>query len=162
MADQNPAPTKVPNSVAGMTNSPANERPESLIPNVRITERRDVHSMLQLDDSTVDENRHYRFVRRDSMAMTKAKLKGYSLELTREGGPRLLGEVNEDAADGTISVGDVVLMSCPKELFQQGRDEIDRQNEAMLSQPADEAVQKIKEAGNRKGGQAFSVITNKE
>lgn len=151
----------VADAAAGKSDPTAPAPARRLLNTVRVRERRDVHSMLELDPTTVDPTRHYRFVRRDSLAMTKAQLKGYDVEKTGEGGPKLLGQ-HDDAADGTINIADVVLMSCPKELYEQGRAQLARRNEEMLEVADTEARDKINEKGKIGGRQAIRVISDKE
>lgn len=80
--------------------------------------------MQALDPASLDPERHYRWVRTTSddqptgLSVTRHKLRGYDLELYRDGGPRTLAEAPA-GEDGTVRMGDLVLMSCPKALRQE-------------------------------------------
>lgn len=86
--------------------------------------RQDLLSLQQLDERTKDPNRHYRWVRTTqkdddgSFAVTQKKQLGYEIEHQREGGVRTLATPDK-TGDGSIRMGDLVLMSCPKALRQE-------------------------------------------
>jgi hypothetical protein len=75
-------------------------------------QRVDLLDMQQLDESTKDPNRHYRWTRGDRVNLRK--MQGYEVETNREGGPKTIAPA-DDVADGTIRMGDLVLMSCPRD-----------------------------------------------
>lgn len=118
-----------PNTSAGnippMGGPPAasNPKPAAVQPGFVAVSRRDLLSVQALDENTKDPNRHYRWVRTTkkdddgSFSVTEKKRLGYEIEITREGGVRTLVEP-DSTADGSIRMGDLVLMSCPKALRQ--------------------------------------------
>src|SRR4051812_16762042 len=61
--------------------------------------------ILGLVPGSMKKDRHYRWVRNDSQAITKAKLYGYEVELSK-GGVRTIVE-QDRAGDGAIRRGDL-------------------------------------------------------
>lgn len=96
--------------------------PVSLPPRAGVS-RQDLLSVQQLDERTMDPNRHYRWVRTtvkdddNSFAVTQKQRLGYEIEIAREGGVRTIAQPDK-TGDGSIRMGDLVLMSCPKALRQ--------------------------------------------
>lgn len=86
--------------------------------------RQDLLSVQQLDERTMDPNRHYRWVRTTqkdddgSFAVTQKQRLGYEIEKLRDGGVRTIAQPDK-TGDGSIRMGDLVLMSCPKALRQE-------------------------------------------
>lgn len=91
-----------------------------------VVSRQDLRSIQQLDPRTLDPNRHYRWVRtvaRDddgSISVRQKEMIGYEIERDREGGPKTMAK-SDKTGDGSIRMGDLVLMSCPK-VLRQGRE----------------------------------------
>lgn len=89
-----------------------------------VVKREDLLSLQQLDQNTLDPNRHYRWVRTTakdddgSISVRQKQLMGYEIERDREGGPKTLVKP-DSTGDGSIRMGDLVLMSCPKALRQE-------------------------------------------
>lgn len=89
------------------------------IPDVTVKDREHHDSsFLEVIEDSKDPNRHYRWVRLDgtNAAVTKARMKGYT--------EVLLGDVETIATpaskgEGFIIIGDLILMSCPKEEFER-------------------------------------------
>ena len=118
-----------PNTSAGnIPPTAAQATPASRDPNVAPiaragVSRQDLLSVQQLDPRTVDPNRHYRWVRTtmkdddQSFAVTQKQRLGYEVEKIREGGVRTIAQPDK-TGDGSIRMGDLVLMSCPKALRQ--------------------------------------------
>lgn len=96
--------------------------------------RRDNPSIHDLDESTMDPTRHYRWVYRggDGLKVARAKLRGYRTEKLTKGGVRPIAEV-DSAGDGAIVIGDTVLMSCPKTRHETSRQKLHQHNEARLA-----------------------------
>jgi hypothetical protein len=71
----------------------------------------------------LDENRHYRWVRKSSTNITRKKLMGYT-EVSRDSG---VEHVMDDTSrlkkpediSTVIEMGDMILMSCPRERFEE-------------------------------------------
>jgi len=74
-------------------------------------------TVLGLDPDSVDPEKEYRWVNRSSVKMARAKMKGYSLVKTDSGVTPLI-EV-DNAGDGTIVAGDLILMATDKEQFRE-------------------------------------------
>ena len=102
-----------------MTGPAKQEAPKAPEP-VTVQQPRDISSALELDPRTTDPNMHYRWVRNDPLRITKARLKGYDIVKASKDGPSPVVSVG-DAADGTIRVGDVILMACSKAQHELGR-----------------------------------------
>lgn len=105
------------------------------LPEVVSSEMRDVNSLLELDESTLDPTRHYRWVRRAPLAVGKAKMKGYEV-VHAESGVRTLAGFLDDAGDGTMVIGDVLLMSCPVDQWRARKRAQQKFANARLSAPA--------------------------
>lgn len=101
-------------------------------------------SFMDLDPSSTDPNREYRWVRRPSVYRKKAK--GYVVE-TEEGGVRTLVELEEKTPDGAIIVGDCILMSKPKVAYQEGRARLHKRNEEMLASTTAQTKEMAREKG---------------
>jgi len=142
---------------ASDTNRPAGGSPASVplpsgvaagtrVPVVSVTPNVEKARMLDVEPGSEDPSRHYRWVRKDDAAQTAARMKGY--EIVRPGdslAPNPVGLTQE--TDGTISVGDVQLMSCPKEVYNARRATVQAINDSRL-QEAEEQLQALaKERG---------------
>lgn len=86
--------------------------------------RADLLQVQNLREETKDPNRHYRWVRttaRDddgSISVQQKMQMGYEIEYAKEGGVQTVAKP-DSTADGSIRMGDLVLMSCPKVLRQE-------------------------------------------
>lgn len=135
------------------------QQPHSNIPPVKVKNRkmRDPE-MLSLLPETLDPNRHYRWVRcrtdEHLMSITKHKLAGYQLETMREGGPQTTVEPDVHP-DKRIAIGDLVLMSCPLEMYQERTRESDRRREELLAKTSAQTEETAREKG-------VSIITTFE
>lgn len=106
--------------------------------------------MLDLDQGSLDPNRHYRWVRsrgdESHMAVTKHKLRGYQVETLKEGGPKPVVEL-ESRPDKVIAIGDLILMSCPKEVHEKRQTARKARTEALLASTSAQTEQMAKEKG---------------
>jgi hypothetical protein len=77
--------------------------------------KRDNPAFLELRDETLDPSRHYRWVRMDSnnKSVVKHKMLGYRLEDETRGVATVA--TPDPRGDSSIAIGDLILMSCPKE-----------------------------------------------
>lgn len=98
---------------------------KEVAPVARVSVKRtDLLQVQQLREETKDPNRHYRWVRtttRDddgSISVQQKRQLGYEIEMHREGGVQTVAKA-DSTADGSIRMGDLVLMSCPKVLRQE-------------------------------------------
>ena len=86
-------------------------------PDIRVADRR----ILDPDILTIenkDPKRHYRWVRNNPTNITRLKLRGYRLESQTKGGVKTVVE-SDSHGDGAIARGDLILMSCPRELAEE-------------------------------------------
>lgn len=129
-------------------------RPRGVLPHtapavlVQARSRKDPQ-LLDLDPSTLNPNRHYRWVRSRGdeahMAVTKHKLRGYSVEKA-EGGVKTLAE-QEKRPDDVIAIGDLILMSCPKDVHEKRQAEKKARREALIASTSAETEAMAKEKG---------------
>lgn len=122
-----------------MTAPKPEKRETSELPLINVTERHEMELALSLDPDTMDPNRHYRWVQDSGVRIAKHRAKGYTIERKSESGVVPLVEV-DDAADGTIRVGDTVLMSCPKDKYDARK----RSQEELSLQRAQKATKAAK------------------
>lgn len=105
--------------------------------------------LLDLDPSTLKPDRHYRWVRsrgdESHMSVTKHKLRGYQVEKT-EGGVKTLAE-QEERPDKVIAIGDLILMSCPKDVHERRQEEKRARREALISSTTAETEQMARDKG---------------
>lgn len=96
-------------------------KPQPEVPTRVGVRRQDLLSIQQLDPKTQDPNRHYRWVRTTakdddgSFAVEQKKRLGYEIEFDKEGGVKTMVKPDK-TGDGSIRMGDLVLMSCPQAL----------------------------------------------
>jgi hypothetical protein len=126
--------------------------PKPAAPNVQTQDRKweSNADLLALVESTKEPGRHYRWVRSRGdeyhSAVAKAKLRGYRVELRKEGGVQTVVEP-DSRGDNVIAIGDVILMSCPIAVQRQREDARFRRNEALLASATAETEQMAKEKG---------------
>ena len=94
-------------------------------PVARVSVKRvDLAQVQELVEETKDPNRHYRWVRTTakdddgSISVHQKRQLGYEIEYQKEGGVRTVAKP-DSTSDGSIRMGDLVLMSCPKVLRQE-------------------------------------------
>lgn len=121
------------------------------LPEISVKARRQQDpGFLDLDPKSLDPSRHYRWVRCRSdehmVTIMQTKLKGYSIERDREDGPKTVADLDK-RPDKVIAVGDLILMSCPVELFnQRQRDQFD-EREALFASVSAQTQEMAKEKG---------------
>lgn len=99
--------------------------------------RQDLLSIQELREETKDPNRHYRWVRTvakdddGSISVRQKQQLGYEIEHEKPNGVRTVAKP-DSTSDGSIRMGDLVLMSCPKVLRQEREKENLHFNEARL------------------------------
>lgn len=120
------------------------------IPTVEVRDRkRNDADFLLLDESSLDPNRHYRWVRLDenSTAVARRRRQGYRVERRhKQGGPKTLAEP-DSRADDAIVIGDLILMSCPKAVAEQRREDTRRRTEQLKASTTAETERAAKEKG---------------
>lgn len=116
-------------------------RPEVLkrskvqIPDVSAQDLREVSTLLELDPETTDPAKHYHWFREAALRIGKAKMKGYEI-VKKEDGVKTLAGFTDDAADGIMRVGDVILMACDKAEYRKRKKALLKFGESRLSAPA--------------------------
>lgn len=106
--------------------------------------------LLDLDPKSLDPNRVYRWVRsrgdESHMSVTKHKLRGYTVEKSKEGGPKTVAEI-EPRPDGVIAIGDLILMSVPAQLHASRQAQKRARRESILASTSAETEQMAKDKG---------------
>lgn len=113
--------------------------------NVDLTMNLDAELAFMVDQSTLDPNRHYRFVQDRSANVAKKKIRGYRIESRSQSGIRTLVDL-EQTADDTIRVADQILMSCPKEGFLRRRQQLAHLAEARLGSTTQRLKERVAQA----------------
>ena len=105
------------------------------IPRVKSEEFRQVETLLQLDESTLNPEMHYRWVTEHPLKIARAKMKHYEI-VHQDSGVRTLAGYIDSSEDGIIRIGDVILMACPKGEFVARKKGQRKFAENRLSAPA--------------------------
>lgn len=103
-------------------------------PKVEVEEVRDINSLLELDEETLDPEMHYRWVREAPRSMGNAKLKGYQI-VNKEDGPKTRAGYLDDTGDGSMRIGDTILMACPRSMRRAREVKQRRFTESRLKAP---------------------------
>lgn len=130
-------------------NAVRDDLPQASAPVGRVqTQRADILEQQELDPSTIDSNKHYRWVRfGDESRVRRLERRGYTVEHYVKGGVRPLGQP-DSTEDGTIRFGDLILMSCPKHMREATEQALFRTNENRLKSAATEQFrQKAQQKG---------------
>lgn len=89
-----------------------------------------------LDPATTKPDRHYHWFRRDHSDLTSMRMKGYTPEnVSKEGHARPIHD-HETTPAGEIVMGDLILASCPKDLYEGSRKDLSSTNEGLLNSTA--------------------------
>lgn len=125
----------------------------SPLPSVEFSDRSHKEpNFLDLVPETLDPSRHYRWVRcradEHHMAVTKAKLLGYTIETNREGGPQTVTQT-DGRPDTSITVGDLLLMSCSKDVFERREIQRKARQEALMESATAQTKEMAREKGVR-------------
>lgn len=108
---------------------------EPKLPKVVAQELREVSTLLELDTSTTDPNKHYHWFRENALRVGKAKMRGYTIVHESDGVKTLAG-YTDSSADGIMRVGDTILMCCDLEEWRKRKRLQTRTAESRLSAPA--------------------------
>ena len=109
---------------------------------------REIPSLLELDLESLSKDHTYRWVRKHPLRIARAKAKGY--EVVEAGDEEIKNIVGDDVgerADGTITVGDVMLMRCPKREVNARRKAVRTFNEKRLGSVKKQFKRMAKKAG---------------
>lgn len=131
------------------------------VPNVLVRDQ-NLSSMLELDLSSLDQKYQYRWVYKHPMKIARAKAKGYELVPPSTQVKNAVGDSPGTAEDGTITVGDVVLMRTLKELYNHRRKQLATKTKGRLRGQTKKFKKEAQEAGRRRYHQEVEVITDKE
>jgi hypothetical protein len=117
LSEQPTGPITSPDPAQPLPNlKPAGEAP-GVAPVSRIkVARLDYLEVQTLREETKDPNKHYRWTKLENV--NKRRLQGYEIE-PKEGGAQPIAPA-DDTGDGTTRMGDLILMSCPRE-HREGR-----------------------------------------
>jgi len=129
------------------------KRPEargSSLPAVSVNDLRDREEVLGLDPDTIEAGRHYRWVNASPQRVARHKMRGYRF-VTKEDGVLPIIPV-DDASDGTIRVGDMVLMSCAEDAYR-GRRQLAEDTAVFRTGQAGKDVRK---SAKKKGVRTFT------
>lgn len=114
-------------------------------PQVEISdERRDVQNLLEIDEETKDPELSYKWVNSDKLRVARHRMRGY--RPVEKGQVELLAET-DDAADGTIRVGDLILMAAPKQRVEKRKAEMEALATGRLAMPKKKVENEAKKYG---------------
>lgn len=138
---------------------------EDMSPEVNL----DNYAVMDIDPDSLDPSMHYRVISARSTRLARARMQGYRPVTSADGVRRLSqrdeeeGEAEEtvEGADGTIRVGDGILMACPKEVYERRVAASDKIKRGRLRAPEGQ-FRKKKEAAERQTGLTINVDTSKE
>lgn len=137
----------------------SNTQPE--VPQVEVTSR-ELGTLTELDPSTLQKGFEYRWVHKSPLKVARAKARGYTIvDANSEELKNAVGESPEIAADGTFTLGDVVLMKINRTNLRARKIAQKRRTDKRLKGP----VRKFKRdtsAKRTRSGEAIEVITNKD
>lgn len=133
---------------AAFDDTPSSAGAPLATPEITVRDRKHLDAtFLQLDERTLDPARHYRWVRADAHnnSVVQHKLKGYRLEEKGKGVETLA--TPDSRGDSVIAIGDVILMSCPKEDFERRMRESYHRREGILASTTAETERMAEEKG---------------
>lgn len=124
-------------------------------------QQQDLGTLSQLDLGTLDPKFIYRWVHKSNLKVARQKAKGYVIVRPEE--ENILNAVGDspEAEDGTFTIGDVVLMKCPKDTHRSRRHHVKRKTDTRL-QGQKKKFSKTAKAAARQAGVDIEVITDKE
>lgn len=122
----------------------------AIAPGIEVRSRsREDSRILDLIEDTKEPGFHYRWVRsrkdENHLAVSRAKLKGYVLVNQKEGVKTVVAPDNRP--DGTIAIGDLVLMKCKMTRYEERNREKRIQREQLLASATADTEKMAKEKG---------------
>lgn len=126
------------------------------LPAIDVKDLRDREEILGLDPDTIEAGRHYRWVQSSPQRIARHKMRGYRF-VTKEDGVLPVIPVDE-AGDGTIRVGDMVLMSCAEDAYR-GRRQLAEDTATFRTSQAGKDVRK---SAKKKGVRTFTREPNED
>lgn len=137
---------------------PATSKQE--IPDLEVHSR-ELGTLTELDPATLDKRFTYRWVHKSAMKVARARARGYVMvDPSTETILNAVGE-SPESADGTYTLGDVVLMKLPKLQHRARRLAQKNRTDKRLKGPTRKFRRTAKEKGLQRG-QDIEVITNKD
>lgn len=134
----------------------------SEVPEVEVVSR-ELGTLLELDTATLDQNYVYRWIHKSPLKVSRARARGYTM--VDPGTEEVLIVVTGGApetADGTYTIGDVVLMKLLKSEHRARRIASKRKTDKRLKGP----VRKFKRAAQEKVqgryNQSVEIISKKD
>ena len=158
MSDQpttQPPPVAKPDEQLPPPPATLGREPKHRRPQATATPLYDPQDLLGLDPDSMDPDMHYRIIRDDAGRAAQARLKGYQPVSRSEDGVRLIIDTADGAAEDLIRIGDGVLYACPKEVYQQRRQQIQNLTDARLSVEEAQFRKKARKSG-------VEVVTGKD
>lgn len=134
-------------------------RPQpSEVPEVEVKSR-ELGSLTELDPACLDKHYTYRWVHKSPLKVARAKARGYRIvDPANEEIRNAVGE-SPEAADGTYTLGDVILMRIKRDEYRARRKTQKRKTDKRLKGP----VRKFRRTAQERGalrGQHIEVITD--
>lgn len=124
-------------------------------------QQQDLGTLSQLDLSSLDPKYIYRLVHKSNLKVARAKAKGYVIVRPEEEEIKNAVGDSPEAEDGTYTVGDTVLMKCPKDTHRARRHHVKRKTDARLGAQKKKFRKTAKQV-SRKAGIDIEVITDKD
>lgn len=130
------------------------------VPEIEVYSR-ELSTLTDLNPDSLDPNFNYRWVHKSALKISRQRARGYTIvKPSEEDILNAAGEAPE-AADGTYTIGDVILMKIKKTDFRARKHAQKRKTDKRLKGP----VRKFKRDAREKGasrGQIVEVITTKD
>ena len=137
-------------------------RPEGRL---KVESMENMGSMLDLRPECLNPQYEYRWVHKSPFKVGRAKARGYALVDPRKHEPAIVNLVGDSpgvAEDGTITVGDVVLMYAWKEGYKGRKIKQRKQAKQRLTGPERKFRKDAEEKGRSRYDRPVEVITDKE
>lgn len=136
-----------------------NSRPEE-VPQVEVRSR-ELGTLTELDPDSLEKGYTYRWVHKSGLKVARARARGYRIvDPTSETILNAVGE-SPEAADGTYTLGDVVLMRIKTLDFRARRKAKKIKTDKRLKGPIRKFRRTAQETGAKRGEQ-IEVITTKD
>lgn len=93
-------------------------------------------SLMQLDPTTMDPDYKYRFAYNEPNRLARLRARGYEFVMMDDEEKLRDPLVGKTSTEGYLSVGDTVLMRCPKRRYDRRRERIKQTTEGRLNEEA--------------------------
>jgi hypothetical protein len=169
MSDSSAPSASPPDEAPGSMRNPHHPRVTNFLQEevaLNIESYDNMGSNLDLDPKCLESGYKYRWVYRAPVKVSRAKAKGYAVVNPATHPKRLRNFAGEElvpAEDGTLTVGDVVLMRSKKDVYINRRKKLKRQTKEKLDGQVGEFKAKAKRAAKRaRLSQGIRTITNED